>query len=374
MKKIFAIVIALILVLAMFAACGNKDDSAAEAPADTGNAQSDTGTDSTPAPAPDPEAGTNTVTVGNNEYGTITFSFPDDPGIEVTVLDNDIEESLPTLIEWQENIVPSNSVTYVRAHVKGDGWNMVFGFNDYSGDPMKTFKAKKWFRTDLYIDDVTMGGQTGYTYLSDIYQFIFPSATQFAVRVVGVFPEEVPESSSSSKKSEWEESLLEIPAVKEILDTVQFSSDVHDEPPWETTPLESKSFNVTPTDGWEIFSSWVDSIDLKKDGANDISSITGDAAQIGINGWGLNTAQKWMDEKILGSPIDLETKQLPNVTINGREFLAVEYGKQLSDTFAFITSRGESFDPASENIVVISLSYMTDYNNAMKQLENIEIN
>jgi len=372
MKKTFAIVIALILVLAMFAACGNKDEPAADTPADTGTTSSDT--DTAPAPAPEPESGSNTVTVGNDRYGTITFSFPDDPSIEVTVLDNDIEESLPTLIEWKENIVPSNSIPYVRAHVKGDGWNIVFGINDYSDEPMKTYETMYWFRGGLYIDDITMGGQTGYTYLSDIYQMIFPSATQFAARVVGVFPEELPERTSYTDKAIWEDELLGIPLVKEILDSVQFSSDVHDEEPWQTTRVESRSFNLTPTDGWEVFKTWVDSAGVKKDGANDFNSITGDAAQINVNGWGLNTAQKWVDEKIIGSAVDLEEEQIPNVTINGREFLAVKYGKQLSDTFAFVTSRGESFDPAREDIVVITISYMNDYNNAMKQLEKIEIN
>ena len=370
MKKTFALLLAFVLVLALFAGCGGKDEPAAESPADTGSGAAEP---AAPAPAPEAAAGMQTVTVGNDQYGTISFSFPEnDNSIEVTVLDNDIEESLDVLLQYDEKLVLSNSIPYVRAHIKGDGFNMVFGINDYSSSPMKTYKATKWFREDLHIDDVSYGGMTGYSYLCDIYQLIFPSATQFAVRTVGIYPEEKPESSSYMNKEEWEY-LLDIPKVKEILDTVTFSTAVNDEPPWETTTLDSTSYTVTPTDGWEIYSSWVDSIDLKKDGVNDMKSLTGDAATISISGWGMFTAQRWMDEKIIGSSFDRGQKQVDNIKINGREFLAAEYDNPLSDTFVFITTRGDGFDPESEKIVLITISYLTDYSKAMAQLENIEI-
>jgi len=368
MKKTFIIVLALVLCFAL-AACGDKNEPAAEAPADTGTASTDT--DTTPAPAPEPAAGGNTVTIGNDFYGTITFNIPDDPSLEVTVLDNDIEESLNVLEEYYENLVASNNIEYVRAHIQGDGFNLAIGFFDYSDAPMQTFTAEAWFRSNDS-SEISLGGLTGFTYLSDINMYTFPAASQHGARIIGVYPLERPESRSDFSNEEWD-ALFEIPVVKEILDSVVFSTETLDEPPWETTPLSMSGFEVTPTDGWEIYSSWVSSVDLKKDGANDLYSIIGDAAQIGINSWSMNTAQEWVDEKIIGSAVDLEEKQIPNVTIGGREFLAVEYGMQLSSTFAFVTSQGASFDPASEKIVIITISYMTDYSGAMKQLENIEI-
>ena len=364
MKKILIIVLALVLCFAL-AACGGNDAPAAEAPADTGTAPADT------PPAPEPAAGGNTYTIGNDFYGTITFTIPDDPSLTVTVLDNDIEESLDVLNEYYENLVLSNNIEYVRAHILGDGFNMAIGFFDYGDSPMRTFTAEAWFRSNSS-SEISLGGLTGFTYLSDINMYNFPAASQHGGRIIGVYPLERPESRNDFTEDDWN-ALFEIPVVKEILSSVVFSTETLDEPPWETTPLSMGGYDVTPTDGWEIFSTWVNDVDLKKDGANDLRSITGDAAQIAISSWSMNTAQEWVDEKIIGSAVDLEEVQIPNITINGREFLAVEYGKQLSSTFAFVTSQGPSFDPASQKIVIITISYMTDYSGAMKQLEKIEI-
>ncbi|MCL1913309.1 MAG: hypothetical protein FWG10_05390 [Eubacteriaceae bacterium] len=150
-----------------------------------------------------------------------------------------------------------------------------------------------------------------------------------------------PEKGSSSAKDFAY--LLEMPKVKEILDTIGFARQEANESVWETEPINKKNFSVTLTDGWVFYTDCVESVKVRKEGMSTSIHSNNGAGEIGVSAWALNTTKDWL-QKILDSKIDTGQKQIGNIRIYGREFLVVKHEKPLSESYALITSTGTEYN------------------------------
>jgi len=374
LKKYIAFLLVMILGLAPLSGCGGGGGSAGGG-----------GT---------PDNSVKKVTISDDKFGDISFSYlaadeiildgeadieayedEDEAedgeaeaysGFTVTIADSN-NESLSAIIDFNDQLLPSNTIQYERVHISGDGWNIVIGYMDYSSGNMKSYNATYYFRSTLSIEDTELGGLNGYKYLSGVYMLVFPAATQYGARVIALFPDE-PFENTFTRFSDWEY-LLEIDQVAAILGTIEFAGEL-EEPAYETLPVENRRYAVTPTDGWEVYSTWAESVTLKKEG---MTTQSRGAYEIAISSWGLNTPQDWVD-KVLESIVNSGQRQIDDITINGRTFLVVEHTAPRTTTYTLITSTGPEYDPEVNEVVVIELIYVNDIAEAMPLLENIVIN
>jgi len=324
---------------------------------------------SKPATSNTEESSIHTIDITDELYGNISFSYDkDDASIKVYYADEG--EDLDFMVEYDEKMLPSNFMDHQKIYIRGEDFNILMGFADYSNSPAKTFSGEVYFRRHSRATEISVGGLDGISYtLSPIHQLEFPAVTQYGARIITLYPL-VKDDAKDFSRDDWE-ALYTNPKVLELLDAVVFSGDL-DPITWETTPISKSNFTATPTDGWLMYTDWAQSVTLRKDGMSTSFYSNGGAAEISVASWGLNTPQEWVDE-ILESKIDTQQKQLDNYFINGREFLLVKHEKPLSDTYELVTSAGSSFDPNSSDIVVIKLSCLEEIEPALPMLEKIVI-
>ena len=306
-----------------------------------------------------------TILITDEVYGDISISYPNDnAGIAVT-----LAEGADTLDVLNEEIDVEYLMTYQKAHIKGEGYNILIGYKDYTVDSTKTYDATYYTRRRFDVErNISYDSVDGYIYIDDICMYIFPAATQYGARVVAIYPDEM---ISSSFLEDWE-FLMEIPELKDILNSLEFSG-MKDEVRWETETKDTPYFTVTPTDGWEFFGEWgISSLRLKKENMSDWSTSNNGAAEIRIDSWGLQTPQEWIDDAV-NTPVDRGQSQGENILINGREFLVVEYSSQVLESYELVTTTGTEFDPESDDLIVITVYYIYDIEDVMSMLENIVI-
>ena len=338
MKKSIMLLFVLILSISMLTGCGEQDD------------------------------GMKTVKITSEDFGDISFGYIEkDESIAVTVAEEG--SNLDVLKEYNDKILPSNTMDYQKAHIKGEDFNILIGYIDWSKSNMKTYSAMKFFRRLSKAGEIELGDLGGFSHASDVFLLTFPATTQYGARIIALYPHEKPEKSLSGVK-DWEY-MLEIPKVKEILDTIKFSGEKKDEPKYETEPITMNNYTVTPTDGWEIYSDWVTSVKLKKEGVADLAGSKGGAGEISINTSRV-TPQEQLDKR-LSSTTSKGQKQIDNIQIGDREFLVIKDEKPINDTYILITSTGPEFNPEADSHIEITISYLNDLAPAMNLLENITI-
>ncbi|MDL2235954.1 hypothetical protein LJC07_07425 [Christensenellaceae bacterium OttesenSCG-928-L17] len=365
MKKTISIVLVFILVVSMLAGCGSKPEpQETDAPSNTPTALID------PIAPEEPLE----ISIENESFGGIHLTVEPGRGVAAEVAGQD-ENSLGALGEeyyGDMSLSTEDMVMYQKAHLHADGVNMVVGYTDYSNDIFKTYENAKYIFRNLTLQEIEYGGMEGYCYVSGTLLLVFPATTQYAARIIALYPDEMPEDNVPSDLDEWLY-LLETQWVAEVLDTLEFTGEIQSEAKWSTEPVEVKTFSLTPVDGWEVQSLSSQVCMLKKEGASDWFTSNEGAAQMHIWSWSLSSAAEELEEQLENQLDPLE--QLENIVINGREYFllkAIDENPTMTG-YVLITSWGETFAPEEDGYVSIELQYTFDLEAAMPQLENITI-
>lgn len=365
MKKIISIFLILTLVLSLLAGCANKVD---EDVTPTPPSEPTPTLEPTPEPGPIPTE----VHIESAEYGDIALTVP--AGIAVEIAEPGVK-SLGALTKdyyGDFSISSRDMVTQQKAHIHADGVNMVVGYTDYSNEIYKTFSNAKYYQRALTLEEIAYGGEDGYCFVTGTLMLAFPATTQYAARMISIYPDEMPENNGSSDLDEWLY-LLELPWVAEILASLQFTGEQQNEAKWETELVDVKTFSLTPVDGWEVQELTSQICLLKKEGASDWFTSNDGAAQISIWSWSLSSAVEALQVQLESQFTPLE--QLDNIFINGREFFLLKAISEDSSItgYVLITSWAETFEPDVDGYVMFELQYSFDLDAAMMQLENITI-
>lgn len=344
MKKVLTVILVGVLGLSMLAGCQGKKDP-----------------------------NSTTITIESSEYGDIGFSYVDDGTLKVTVADENTK-SLAVLGDtvFDETLSFPGTVQLQKACIEGDGFVMVIGYTDYLSDRYNGYKTYDMYKDSSFWHDpvdVTYGGLKGYQLLDGICFLTFPSITQYAVRIIAIYPESV---QSSEKVEDRSLELLELPAVRDILESLTFTGSHVDEPRFETMPVEDDFFSLTPVDGWQVsFSSnGFNSYTLYKAGVGNGSFGSRDAI-LHVEKWSLNSVRKEVDS-ILTSSTFSDAVQLDNIVINDREYLVVQ-DSGWSYIWLFTSLGTEPLDENAAGYIEIKLSYVDDLAPAMPVLQTITV-
>ena len=181
MKKTTALLLALVLCVTLLAGCGAK-----KIPMET-------------------------VTVSEKDYGVLSLSFPE--GSNITV-------EYPEPNKRME-VISENTLQVQRAHLTGEGFQILMGYRYLGNDKHKTYQAayedyKKRTNSDDF-RDIQYGNATGYVHEDfGCSILVFPSPNEKVVRMIAVFTDETRENWTKSHPNE----LLELPEVDAILKTL----------------------------------------------------------------------------------------------------------------------------------------------------------
>ncbi|MCL2463299.1 MAG: hypothetical protein FWF44_11580 [Defluviitaleaceae bacterium] len=360
MKKALAILLILTLSVSILAGCGGKAEDPTPTPTSTPTA--------TPTPTPDGPK-TETVTLLSPDYGDISFSYIDDGSLTVTAACDPDEVCLDVLGEdvFDETLYYPGTVQYQRAHIKGDGFHIVIGYTDYRENSYRTFSM--YMNSGFWNDpeESIYGGVKGYSLLNKIYFLTFPATTQFASRIIAIYPDSV---SDEEKVEDKCEELLGLPAVRAILDSLKFSGEFKNEPRFETQPIDDKFFAISPTDGWEItyYSDGFNSYTLRKEGVGN-GRFGRSYAELHIEKWGLSSPKEELDDKLDGDFYD-EAVRLDDITINGQKFFVIQ---DASWSYIWLYTSIGAFDENKSGYIEIKISYVDDIEAAMSLLQTVTI-
>ena len=381
MKKTIAILLALMMCVSFLAACGGGEPEPESAPADPPAQQEDEPEkepEKTPAPAPEP-AEDGRITISSDEWGDISFVVPDNGDYELLLAEpgQGSLELFDRKLHGQDLYDPYQWMTYQKAFITGDGFDILIGYKDLMEDPnnsKQTFgmTINKWYQPD----EVTYDGLDGFGFMKDFYILAFPAITQFGMRLVHIFPH-LPDGADEFERNQMEElakEIVDLPEIHVILDSLKFDGEFISEPRFETEPIEGKLVTVTPTDGWEfsdVDMTFLSAFTLVKEGLGNTFARPYGEIVIITKSTGVPLKEYIEDIKSVSSNEGIE--QLDNVTINNQEFLLFHVPK--ISKFLFLTSpKNGVLDLDMVGHIDIEVNFVDDYNVAMKMLESIIVN
>jgi len=367
MKKTIAVLLALILSLSVLVACGGEEDPepaildrTAEPPEPAATAEPEP----TPAAAAD---GMNLVEITDAEYGDIIFSYPDDGSVTVTIAEPGADDQSLMPRDVFEDLIgviieDINDIDYQRALIAGDDFNILIGYTNYFNTEYgyKTFGMVEYYRTDYGAEHLSLGGITGYANVRSVVTIGFPAITQFAGRVILIFPNSVDEDDDLN---EINQELFKRADIQAILKTFEFPGEMLNEPRLEVQPLDDEFFSITPTDGWEFTYMDFDS--------NSYELVKGDMeVSIDVFEW---WSVSYQINEYLSSAVYDDIEQLDNATFNGQEFVVLR--DDWWDMTILITSLGGGpLDTDSDGHLLIDIRGTDSLNDVASLLNTITVN
>ena len=334
MKKTIALLLAILLCMSVLAACGGETNEPDTRPVD--KPESTPAPEVTPEPKPEPEPvadGMNTVEITNSDYGDIIFSYPDDGSVTVIIAEPGAEDK--SLIPEDDMralldiiIQSDNDIEFQKALIAGDDFNIMVGYTNYfdSGSTLKSFGMVERDKLSFDGEPLTLDGLDGVVYTQNITTIIFPAITQYAGRVILVFPNSVDED---DRVSDISRSLFERADIQAIINTFSFPGEILDEPRFETQPADNEIFSITPTDGWELtnMSFMWHTYQLRK-GEMKLNTKSSSSTPV----------SEMIDEYLSDANVYNDMEQIDNATFNGQEYVVLhDEGWRL---FVLLTSRG----------------------------------
>jgi len=379
MKKTIAILLALMMCVSILVACGGKEEPKPEsAPADP-PAEQEKEPEKTTEPAPEPEpAADGKITVTSDEWGDISFIVPDNGNYELILAEPGQEslEIIGTELHGQRIDFPYQQMTYQKAFITGNGFDILIGYKDLLADrthswPTYSMMVNTWNRPN----EVTYGGLDGFGYRWDFYILAFPAITQYGMRLVHIFPH-LPDGAdefSSGQMKDLTEEIMNLPEVHLILDSLEFSGEFISEPRFETEPIDGKHMTINPVDGWEFTTTEANLAHFKlKNYVIDTSSSNSTYAEIVIQtGDGARPLSDIIEDS-KGASSNKGIEQLDNIKIKSQEYIVFN----VPDTPKYILfSSPESgvLDLDMGGHVKIEILYIDDISLAMPMLESITV-
>jgi len=345
LKKAEALLLILLTAVILLTGCGSQNRS-------SGQPQQEDEEDTS-------QEQSNTVTIKNAAFGDISFTIPDNKNVTVTVAKPEQESLEIYKDKLFGETINDNLLQYQKAHIAGDGFNIVMGYIDYRDQFW--YKTYDMFKNGLRVlEDVQYGGVDGYCTKYGLLQLSFPSITQFAGRVIAIYPQDLEDQEDLRTGCI---KAFELPVVKEILASLMFTGQPLVEERFETATINDPFFSITPTDGWELHH--VNEVShhyvfLKDHQYNpEFSLIVYEY-----------TSPKEAIDDYLGNERASGVRQLENMSINSHEYCVV-YRDDWQAYFLF-TSPGE-LDLNSRDTILVSIVFIESLDNAMPLLNTIII-
>jgi len=380
MKKTLAILLALMMFVSILTACGGE-----EAPPPDLNPprEQDKTPDKTPEPVKTPEPpppDDGRTTISSAEWGNISFIVPDTGEYELLLAEpgQDSLELFERNVHGQSLEEAIHRMTYQKAFITGDGFDILIGYKDLVADDYNFYQT--YGMTENYwsrADKVTYDGLEGFAQMRYFYILAFPAVTQYGLRLIHIFPH-LPEGADSFGRGEMEElakELVDLPEIHVILDSLEFSGEMINEPRFELQSSKGDLVTVTPTDGWELskrdngVTAWA----LKKEGIGN-GNFGRTYGEITVFTLSAGRTLKELIESRERSSSFRDMVQLDNIMINNQEFLVFSV-PGLSTRFTFLTSKEIGvLDLDMAGYIEIEIFYVDDYNDALPMLKSITIN
>jgi len=389
MKKAIALLVALMMCISILAACGGGDPEPEPAPKDPGSEatkepekspEPSKSPEPVKSPEPDPEpVDDGRITISHEIFGDISFIVPADGNYELLLAEpgQDSLELFDNDIRGQSLTAPYSKMTYQKAFISGDGFDILIGYKDLLGDtrndrPTYDMTVNDW--TERV--EVNSGGLIGYSNMWFFYILAFPATTQYGMRLAYVIPH-VPDGGEKFDRGKMRDFALKVMDTPEpflILDSLEFSGEKFNETRYETEPFEGKIITVAPKDGWEFNETGflLNSFNLIKEGIGNTTA----AKPFGEITIFTETAGKPLKEIIedrKGSSTHAGLEQIDNITINGQEYLLF-YSTERSKFMMFTSPESGVLDLNMVGYIQIEVKWIDDINLALPMLESITFN